>query len=80
MRMTSDDVAKELTGYSHNAVTPLCSNTELPIIMSDRIPKLSGMFYMGAGEVDLKVGMPAAEFLAAYKDAPVWVVDCTSNA
>ena len=79
MRMTPDDVAKDLTGYGHNAVTPLCSKTKLPIIMSDRINKLRGPFFMGAGEVDLKVGMPAIEFLEAYKDGPVFVVDCTHN-
>lgn len=79
MRMTSDDVAKELTGYGHNAVTPLCSRKKLPIIMSDRITQLDDIFFMGAGEVDLKVGMPASEFLAAYHDGPVFVVDCTTN-
>lgn len=79
MRMTSDDVAQELTGYGHNAVTPLCSKTPLPIIMSDRIQQLKDIFFMGAGEVDLKVGMPASEFLSAYRDAPIFVVDCTSN-
>eukprot|EP00892_Ulva_mutabilis_P004875 jgi/Ulvmu1/275/UM001_0279.1 len=79
MRMTSDDVAQSLTGYGHNAVTPLCSNTKLPIIMSDRITKLSGMFFMGAGEVDLKVGMLPSEFLKAYQDGPIYVVDCTNK-
>lgn len=31
----------------------------------------------GGGEVDLKLGMSAAEFVKAYEQQPVMVVDCT---
>ena len=49
--------------------------TRLPIIMSHCIEQLRpDFFWLGAGEVDLKVGMSAAQFIAAYK--PI-VVDCT---
>jgi prolyl-tRNA editing enzyme YbaK/EbsC (Cys-tRNA(Pro) deacylase) len=79
MRMVDDRVAQELTGYGHNAVTPICSKTHLPILMSHKIAELSGHFFLGAGEVDLKVGLRADEFVRAYYDAPVYVVDCTHN-
>lgn len=56
-------------------VTPICMKTRLPIFMSDRIEQLpTDFFWLGAGEVDLKVGMPVQQFIAAYK--PI-LVDCT---
>jgi prolyl-tRNA editing enzyme YbaK/EbsC (Cys-tRNA(Pro) deacylase) len=78
MRMVADDCTAQLTGYGHNAVTPVCSATRMPIVMSDRIAALDGPFFLGGGETDLKISMPAAEFLEAYKDLPVYVVNCTS--
>jgi prolyl-tRNA editing enzyme YbaK/EbsC (Cys-tRNA(Pro) deacylase) len=78
MRMVSDDVAQQLTGYGHNAVTPICSATSMPIIMSDQIASLPGHFFLGAGETDLKVGMHAHSFIQAFKDAPLFVIPCTS--
>ena len=78
IRMVPEATSHELTGYGHNAVTPICSATRIPILMSDRITQLTGHFFLGAGEVDLKVGMPAAEFVRAFVDVPVFVVDCTS--
>lgn len=77
MRMVADEVTGNLTGYGHNAVTPVCSATPLPIVMSDEIAKLDGPFFLGAGETDLKVSMSAASFLEGFKDAPVYVVKCT---
>lgn len=58
-------------------VTPVCMKTRLPIFMSDRIPQLNpDYFWLGAGEVDLKVGMSAHQFVNAYKPC---VIDCTYN-
>lgn len=49
--------------------------TRLPIIMSHRIHELDPQFFwLGAGEVDLKVGMPVSQFLEAYKPL---VIDCS---
>jgi prolyl-tRNA editing enzyme YbaK/EbsC (Cys-tRNA(Pro) deacylase) len=79
MRMVSEQVAQEMTGFGRNAVTPVGSATRIPIIMSHKITELSGLFFLGAGEVDLKVGMPAADFIRGFADAPVYVVDCTKE-
>lgn len=47
-----------LTGFSHNAVTPIGMSERLPVILSDRIARLAPpMFWMGGGEVDLKLGL-----------------------
>ena len=78
MRMVAEEVAQELTGYGHNAVTPILSKTRMPIIMSHKIAELSGLFFLGAGEVDLKVGIAPQAFLEGFADAPVFVVNCTS--
>lgn len=77
MRMVADEVTAQLTGYVHNAVTPICSATCMPIVMSDRIAALDGPFFLGAGEKDLKVSMHAAAFLEGFRDVPVFVAPCT---
>jgi prolyl-tRNA editing enzyme YbaK/EbsC (Cys-tRNA(Pro) deacylase) len=78
MRMVAEDVSAELTGFGRNAVTPICSATSMPVIMSHKIVELPGLFYLGAGEVDLKVGLKADEFVRGYAEAPVYTVQCTS--
>ena len=75
LRLAAEDVSDQLSGYKHNAVTPVCMATELPIVMSHRIAQLdSGFFWLGAGEPDLKLGMPVQQFVDAY--TPL-VIDCT---
>ena len=75
MRLCPEEISDKLTGFEHNGVSPIGSKTQLPIIMSDRIAKLEpDVFWLGAGEVDLKVGMSAADFIKAYEPH---VVECT---
>jgi prolyl-tRNA editing enzyme YbaK/EbsC (Cys-tRNA(Pro) deacylase) len=78
LRMAPEEVSEKLTGFGHNAVTPICSENRIPMIMSHRIAQLSDVFFLGAGEVDLKVGVSPREFIEAYKDEPLWVVECTT--
>lgn len=52
-------VNDRLTGFSHNAVTPVGMLERLPIVLSHRIAALQpALFWMGGGEVDLKLGLP----------------------
>jgi len=75
MRLCPEDVSDQLSGYEHNAVSPIGIKTPLPVIMSHQIAKLQpDFFFLGAGEVDLKVGFSAAEFVEKYKPM---VLDCT---
>ncbi|KAI7842757.1 hypothetical protein COHA_003506 [Chlorella ohadii] len=68
MRLAPEAVSDELTGFEHNGVSPIALKTRLPIIMSHKIAELRpDVFFLGAGEVDLKVGFSAADFVAAYK-------------
>jgi len=75
MRLCPESVSDELSGFEHNAVSPIGIKTQMPIIMSHRIPQLRpDEFWLGAGEVDLKVGLSVAEFVSVYKPC---IVDCT---
>jgi prolyl-tRNA editing enzyme YbaK/EbsC (Cys-tRNA(Pro) deacylase) len=75
-RLCPGDLSDELSGYEHNAVSPIGIKTRLPIIISHEILKLQpDFFWLGAGEVDLKVGISAGEFVERYG---AMVVDCTS--
>ncbi|KAG2434874.1 hypothetical protein HYH02_012074 [Chlamydomonas schloesseri] len=77
MRLAPEEVNDALTGYSHNAVSPIGMKEDLPIILSSKITQLDPpLFWMGAGEVDLKVGMDVQEFIEAYKER-LFVIDCT---
>lgn len=75
LRLAPEAASTELTGFGHNAVTPVGMRSPLPIIMSHHIQNLQpGYFWMGGGEVDLKLGLPTAEFISAYNPL---LLDCT---
>mmetsp|Transcript_25800 Transcript_25800/g.72241 ORF Transcript_25800/g.72241 Transcript_25800/m.72241 type:complete len:153 (+) Transcript_25800:818-1276(+) len=75
MRLVPEDVNDRLTGFEHNAVAPVGCATNIPIIVSHKIAELQpDFFWLGGGEVDLKLGMPWAEFSDVYHP---YVVDCT---
>jgi len=58
-------------------VSPVGMSTRLPVILSHSIVALQpDFFFLGGGEVDLKLGMHAAEFVKAYQPL---VVDCTNE-
>ncbi|KAK9825072.1 hypothetical protein WJX74_006099 [Apatococcus lobatus] len=68
LRLAPEATSGQLTGFGHNAVTPVGMRTPLPIIMSHHIQNLQpGWFWMGGGEVDLKLGLPTAAFISAYQ-------------
>ena len=75
VRMASPGQALELTGYGHGAVTPFAMPADLPVYLSNQIPRLEPRtFWLGGGEQDLKLQLDTAEFLAACAPA---VVDIT---
>lgn len=74
-RLCPEDVSCALTGYGHNAVTPVGMNENIPIILSKSVTELvEGYFWLGAGEVDLKLGLNTQQFIKAYDP---FVCDCT---
>eukprot|EP01023_Acetabularia_acetabulum_P056421 TRINITY_DN6551_c0_g2_i2.p1 TRINITY_DN6551_c0_g2~~TRINITY_DN6551_c0_g2_i2.p1 ORF type:complete len:280 (-),score=35.23 TRINITY_DN6551_c0_g2_i2:65-904(-) len=67
LRLAGDGTSDELSGYSHNSVTPVCFKSPIPIILSEKIANLNPpVFYMGGGEVNLKLGVDVNEFVQAY--------------
>ena len=62
-----------LTGYDHNAVVPVGMKEALPIVLSDKIIRLP-KFWLGAGEVDLKLGVNTKEFCAVLNPIVARVV------
>ncbi|MES1908346.1 MAG: hypothetical protein MHM6MM_001300 [Cercozoa sp. M6MM] len=65
-RFVPDEEALELTGFEHNAVTPLACRTKLPVILSHQVKDLP-YFWLGGGQVDLKLCVDTTEFLAAFE-------------
>ena len=58
-------------------MSPIALATPLPIILSHRIAELpENTMWLGAGEPDLKLGIPVDRFIQAY--APL-VVNCTDD-
>ena len=77
MKLVDETLSGVLTGFERNAVSPVGSKTQLPIVVSDKISQLTpDFFWLGAGETDLKLGMSFAAFKAAYKPK---IIDCTGS-
>ena len=67
MRLAPAEVSYAITGYDHNAVTPINTKRKIPILLSHSIADLKpDFFWLGAGEVLLKVGFSASKFAQAY--------------
>lgn len=75
MRLCDEEISDRLSGFEHNAVSPVGIATPLPILMSHRILELRpDFFWLGGGEVDLKLGISAKSFVSVYDP---FVIDCT---
>jgi prolyl-tRNA editing enzyme YbaK/EbsC (Cys-tRNA(Pro) deacylase) len=77
LRLARPEDSERLTGYRTGGVTPIAVATpELPIVLSERIARLQpDVFWLGAGDVDLKLGMRVCDFVARYAPAVVDVTD-----
>ncbi|CAM6118219.1 unnamed protein product [Calypogeia fissa] len=74
LRLAPEEESNRLTGFEHNAVTPFGMRTNIPVILSDAIVKLNpAFFWLGGGEVDLKLGIRTEEFVKMINP---FVVDC----
>mmetsp|Transcript_4310 Transcript_4310/g.10748 ORF Transcript_4310/g.10748 Transcript_4310/m.10748 type:complete len:104 (+) Transcript_4310:60-371(+) len=67
MRLVDGDLSDQMSGFEHNAVTPLGCKTSFPVILQSDIARLPiGQFWLGGGEVDLKLRFPVDEFKRAF--------------
>jgi hypothetical protein len=64
-RLAPDDVSARLTGYVHNAVSPVAlADPSVPLVLSHHIAALQpDFFWLGGGEADLKLGFSCREFV-----------------
>lgn len=77
MRLAPEEISRSLTGYEHNAVTCIGMNTDIPVMLDEAIVKLKPeFFWLGGGEVFLKLGINTQEFIHSVKP---FVVSCSSS-
>lgn len=71
MRLVSTEVNSELTGFSHNGVSPLGCKNKIPMIVSDKIMPFKGTkddyIWLGGGHVNLKWRISIDELLEHYE-------------
>ncbi|KAK7330749.1 hypothetical protein VNO77_24948 [Canavalia gladiata] len=77
LRLAPEETSAELTGYGHNAVTCIGMKTDIPVILDEAIVKLTpDFFWLGGGEVDLKLGIRTSQLI---KFVNPFIVNCSSN-
>ncbi|XP_059307934.1 uncharacterized protein LOC132059356 [Lycium ferocissimum] len=75
MRLAPEETSVKLTGYEHNGVTCVGMKTDIPVILDEEITKLNpDFFWLGGGEIDLKLGMRTSEFIKFVKP---FIVKCS---
>ncbi|CAL4886238.1 unnamed protein product [Urochloa decumbens] len=75
VRLAPEEESHKLTGFVHNGVTCIGMETNIPVIVDEAITKLDeDFFWLGGGEVDLKLGMRTSQFLSAFSP---FVVKCS---
>ncbi|XP_074559434.1 uncharacterized protein LOC141815383 [Curcuma longa] len=76
MRLAPEEESLKLTGFAHNAVTCIGMEIDIPVILDEAITKLKpNFFWLGGGEVDLKLGIRTSQFLNAVKP---FIVNCSN--
>ncbi|OIW09779.1 hypothetical protein TanjilG_32217 [Lupinus angustifolius] len=77
LRLAPEETSSELTGYGHNAVTCIGMKTDIPVILDEAIVKLNpDFFWLGGGEVDLKLGIRTSQLIRIVNP---FIVSCSSN-
>ncbi|XWS61972.1 hypothetical protein CRYUN_Cryun07bG0170700 [Craigia yunnanensis] len=77
LRLAPEETSIKLTGYEHNAVTCIGMQTDIPVILDEAIVKLNpDFFWLGGGEVDLKLGIRTCEFINFVKP---FIVSCSGT-
>uniref|UniRef100_A0A803L6L1 YbaK/aminoacyl-tRNA synthetase-associated domain-containing protein n=2 Tax=Chenopodium quinoa TaxID=63459 RepID=A0A803L6L1_CHEQI len=68
LRLAPEEISNNLTGFEHNAVTCIGMKTDIPVILDEAIVKLlPDFFWLGGGEIYLKMGIRTSEFIQFVK-------------
>jgi prolyl-tRNA editing enzyme YbaK/EbsC (Cys-tRNA(Pro) deacylase) len=68
LHLAPEDVSAQLTGFTHNSVSPFGLASRIPVIVCSRIAASSlkpPFVYLGGGEVDLKIGLSVSSLVQA---------------
>ncbi|KAG6427737.1 hypothetical protein SASPL_111984 [Salvia splendens] len=77
LRLAPEETSMKLTGYERNGVTCVGMKTDIPVILDEAIVKLNpDFFWLGGGEVDLKLGIKTTEFINYTKP---FIINCSGN-
>ncbi|CAH9102582.1 unnamed protein product [Cuscuta epithymum] len=77
MRLAPEEISRSLTGYEHNGVTCIGMKTNIPVILDEAITKLKpDFFWLGGGEIDLKLRMNCQEFIDYVKP---FIINCSGS-
>ncbi|XP_054825372.1 uncharacterized protein LOC129322927 [Prosopis cineraria] len=77
LRLAPEETSTGLTGFVHNAVTCIGMKTDIPVILDEAIVKLTpGFFWLGGGEVYLKLGIRTSQLI---KFINPFIVSCSDN-
>ena len=66
-RLAKEEISDQLTGFSHNSVSPFGLVSKIPVVLCQRIITTVNprYIYLGGGEVDLKLGISIQDFMTA---------------
>ncbi|XP_059642568.1 uncharacterized protein LOC132284475 [Cornus florida] len=77
LRLAPEETSLKLTGYERNGVTCIGMKTDIPVILDEAIVKLNSVFFwLGGGEIDLKLGIRTSEFINFVKP---FIVNCSGT-
>ncbi|PIA35702.1 hypothetical protein AQUCO_03500216v1 [Aquilegia coerulea] len=77
LRLAPEEESLKLTGYKRNGVTCIGMKTDIPVILDEAIVKLNpDFFWLGGGEIDLKLGIRTSQFIDLVKP---FIVPCSST-
>lgn len=79
MRLCPADLSLELTGFEHNAVTPLGSRQKLTVLIHRDVLKVP-YIWLGGGEVSLKWKVGVRDLVNTYDPLVGDVADPNPNA
>ena len=63
-QLAPESISNSLGGFEHNAVSPFGLLTDLPIVICERCTNVKPAYlFMGAGRIDVKLGISVSDFL-----------------
>ena len=77
-RLADGATSQGLTGFGHNAVVPIGTKCPIPVVLSEKIVRLSpAYFWLGGGHADCKLRVDVEDFIAHVDP---FVADFTTTA